>query len=181
MGEARQLKSEGAKHHEHGSVRESQASQGRTGTDFNIDSYIPYRLVFTQQLMHQVAKPESEANGTGGNALSRSEARVLAILYIGIANSPSDIADAAILDRAAVTRLIASLTNKKLTKAAKDAGDRRRKMLGLTRRGRQAAARIVGNMEKFGAYLSASLTAAEQKNLFATLDKLNAACRDYPI
>ena len=181
MGEVRQLKSSEAKDHAHGSVRETQASHVRNGPDFDIGGYIPYRLVFTQQLMHQVAKPEREANGAGGNALSRSEARVLTILYIGVANSPSDLADAAILDRAVVTRLIASLTNRKLIKTVKDTSDRRRKMLRLTQRGRQAAARIVGSMEAFGAYLNASLTAAERKNLFSILDKLNTACRSYPI
>lgn len=148
--------------------------------DLDIDQYIPYQLVQCQFWMHKVVSPESEPAVAGLAELTKGEFRVLLMLFLKGALSPSEIADAAPMNRAVVTRALANLKRKRLVFAQRSEADQRSKLMALTADGLAVGERALPALRKFDAYLATAITPQEKRELLRILEKLLFSTKQYP-
>jgi len=146
---------------------------------FDIGSYIPYQVIFSEMLMYRVGRADQHPNIASIAPVSQGESRVLTFVYLGRATSPSDLTEKLSMDRALVTRNITSLEKKGLIAIAKDPKDLRRKLLALTDEGERVAVELVDLYVAFNSYLESALTKSEKQTLLKTLGKLNNACYEF--
>lgn len=147
---------------------------------FDIGSYIPYQVVFSEMLMYRVGRADQHPNITSIAPISQGESRVLSFVHLGRAASPSDLTEKLSMDRALVTRNITSLEKKGLIAITKDPKDLRRKLLALTELGERVAIELVDLYAIFNQYLESVLSKSERQTLLKTLGKLNNACHEFP-
>lgn len=147
---------------------------------FDIGSYIPYQVIFSEMLMYRVGRADQHPNIASVAQISQGESRVLTFVYLGRAASPSDLTEKLSMDRALVTRNITSLEKKGLIAITKDPEDLRRKLLALTDEGGRVAVELVDLYVAFNRYLESALSKSERQALMKTLGKLNNACHEFP-
>ncbi|MGB0899990.1 MAG: MarR family winged helix-turn-helix transcriptional regulator [Psychrobium sp.] len=145
---------------------------------FNLDTYIPFNILYTELMMYRSGRKDMETTLVDGKPLSQGELRVLVCIYFGKATSPSDFTEALGMDKALVTRNINSLSAKHLISLTQDEADKRRKLIGLTERGREVGFNITKVLSKYNDFFDSAITKAEKKSLLKILSKLNAACRE---
>lgn len=146
---------------------------------FNIDEYIPFQIVLTEMLMYRVGKPNLAAEVAAVEPLSQGESRVLSFIYAGKASSPSDLIEHLFIDKALVTRNVASLVKKGLLEVSADESDKRRKNLRVSPKGERSAKALVALMEDFALHVDSCIEKEEKQALMETLAKLNKACHSY--
>ncbi len=147
---------------------------------FDINSYIPFLLVVSQLKMHNVVRPESHPDVTALESLSKGDCRILVLVASQTNISPSMVAETLAMDPAVITRLLASLSKKKLIETKRDESDLRRKSICLTKRGEKVAGILIGIMSDFGKYVDDSITENEKRKLIKILSKLNLGCENFP-
>lgn len=145
---------------------------------FDLDSYIPFNVLYTELMMYRVGRKDMETALVDGKPLSQGELRVLVCIYFGKAASPSDFTEALGMDKALVTRNINSLSSKHLITLTQDENDKRRKVITLTNSGREVGASVTKILSKYNDFFDSAITQTEKKSLLKILSKLNAACRE---
>lgn len=148
-------------------------------TTFDIEQYIPYRLVQVQLKMQASVQPEKIDSVTPLAELSQTEFRVLILLASKGSMSPSQIADCYGYDRAVVTRALSALVKKGLLTNEYQEGNRRSKVAQLTALGRQYADLEFAMLSDYGANLDSVLSAEEKEALFGMFDRLLGAVERY--
>ena len=113
--------------------KRSEKDKQQRVTNFNIDQYIPFNVMFTEMLMFRVGRPDKHVKAPVD--VSQGECRVLTFVFLGKASSPTDLTENLSMDRALVTRNINSLEKKGLITISKDPSDKRRRLLALTEKG----------------------------------------------
>lgn len=150
-------------------------------SEFDIYQYIPFLLVRCQHVMHQVIRPESAMAVKSAESLTQVEFRILFIVALKGSFSPSDIAEYTFVDRAVVTRAIASLKKKNLIFSEKSTLDQRSKVISLTSLGSEISKQSISYLKEFSDHLDQSITASEKQSLMKILDKLLASAKEYPL
>ena len=162
------------------SAKASQGTVVNYSCDFDIDSYIPYRLVQTQLWMHSVINPENTPDAQAIAVLSKTEFRVITLIALKGPIAPSDIAANVGLDRAVATRCLSSLRRKGLIVTHRSEIDQRSKSASLTQTGVNFCDQVIPIMQNFGRYLDDALTSTEKEALLNILGKLLASSHSYP-
>lgn len=121
----------------------------------------------------------------GRYGITRREWRLIAILAVQGALSPSALAEQAHIDRARTSRVITLLCAKKLTLRRPVPGDHRRAEVNLTAEGRRLYDELFPQSAALSARLLQALTPAQRAELDRTLDVLTTAAEDlarnYPL
>lgn len=148
-------------------------------TDFELEHYIPFKLVQAELNMRKAIAPESIDAAKKVAKLSKNEFRVIAYIALKGPIAPSQIALQVGLGRAVVTRSIASLTHKKLVAASPNEADQRSKFIHLSDKGVRLCEQFIPKMQRFGEYLDEALTVQEKDTLMQLLGKLLIASKNY--
>ncbi len=121
----------------------------------------------------------------GRYGITRREWRLIAILAVQGALSPSALAEQAHIDRARTSRVITMLCGKKLALRSPVPGDHRRARITLTDEGRRLYRELFPLSAALSARLLGSLTRAQRRELDQILATLTEAAenmaRDYPL
>lgn len=132
-----------------------------------LDHYLPFLLVRADMLL---SRPFLAALGDLG--FSVAEWRILATLYDGEERAVGELAELVLLPQPTVSRWVDKLADEGLVARTEGTGDRRRTMVGITRRGHTAATSLV---EVASAHQSAaSAEAPELAQLEALLRRVVA-------
>ena len=134
----------------------------------NLKEFLPYRLsVVTNRISASFARLYSEKFN-----LSIPEWRVMAVLGQQPGVSADEVCNETEMDKVPVSRAVSKLLDKGLLKRDFSGQDRRRSILHLSEAGYGMYAQIVPMALSYEAELKAALTAEEQSQLEALLDKL---------
>lgn len=133
-----------------------------------LDAFLPFRLV---RLSARVAEAVSQVHGKRFG-LSRDEWRVLAALGAGEAQPTREVTAETGLDKVAISRAASALEDRGLIRRTEDRGDRRIKILKLTREGSKVLAELDRVMRAREDFLLEGLTEAERGTLDAILARL---------
>lgn len=121
----------------------------------------------------------------GRYGITRREWRLIAILAVQGAMSPSALAVHAHIDRARTSRVITMLCDKKLTVRSPVPGDHRRALIDLTAAGRRLYEDLFPQSAALSSLLLEALTPAQRAELDRTLTVLTTAAEDlarnYPL
>ena len=153
---------------------EADASEGSGEEGFRLAGFLPYRLsVTTNRVSRAFAARYSREFG-----LSIPEWRVMAVLGERAPISSNDVCDATAMDKAKVSRALATLRHRGFVKKASHPDDQRLLRLSLTAKGQRVYSAIVPRARQLEAELMAGLTAGERGQLDRLLDKLQARVVD---
>lgn len=111
----------------------------------------------------------------GRYGITRREWRLIAILAVRGALSPSALAEHAHIDRARTSRVISLLLEKNLVKRHLVPGDHRRAQVELTEAGSRLYRELFPQSAALSARLLQSLTARQRRDLDGILDRLTEA------
>ena len=121
----------------------------------------------------------------GRYGITRREWRLIAILAVQGAMSPSALAEQAHIDRARTSRVITLLCGKKLSVRSPVPGDHRRAQIALTDQGHRLYQELFPQSAALSARLLGALTLAQRKELDRSLTALTEAAenmaRHYPL
>ena len=134
----------------------------------NLKDFLPYRLsIVTNRISASFARLYSEKFD-----LSIPEWRVMAVLGQQPGLSADEVCSETEMDKVPVSRAVSKLLGKGLLRREFSGRDRRRSILSLSEAGYGMYAQIVPLALSYETELKASLSAAEQSQLEALLDKL---------
>lgn len=148
-------------------------------SDFDFDQYIPFRLVRTQLWMHRMHPPESTPRVKRIANISKVESRVILVVALNCAITPSQTADKLGFDPAIVARTISTLVSKELVVTQAHKTDQRSKSLHLTSRGKRLCDELIAVLRHFDEYLKTVIDESEAEQLSLILDKLLIGSREY--
>lgn len=114
----------------------------------------------------------------GRYGITRREWRLIAILAVRGALSPSSLAEHAHIDRARASRVITHLLDKKLIQRHPVPGDHRRAMVELTPAGHRLYRELFPQSAALSARLLRSLTAKQRRDLDQILHRLTEVADD---
>jgi DNA-binding MarR family transcriptional regulator len=133
-----------------------------------LEKFLPYRLsVLSNRLSAAIAESYSRRFG-----LSIPEWRVIAVLALHPGVSAAEVAERTAMDKVAVSRAVRRLLATGRARRGTAAGDRRRSVLELTVDGRRIYRRITPALRRYEAALLAGMSAREQRQLNALLQRL---------
>jgi len=133
-----------------------------------LEDFLPYRLsILSNRISRAIASRYAEKFD-----LTIPEWRVIAVLGRRPGLTAKEIAEATEMDKVAVSRAVARLTDARRVRAIADAADARRLKLTLTREGEAVHARIAPIALAAEEKLLAALDARERANLDALLHRL---------
>lgn len=136
-----------------------------------LERFLPYRLsVVTNRVSGALARHYAARFGIGV-----PEWRVIAILGRHPESTANDVAERSAMDKVTVSRAVAALLKKGLIERRRDAGDKRKSRLCLSKSGETVYGDIVPLALGFERDLLNALDAAERAALDRIIDKLNAA------
>jgi DNA-binding MarR family transcriptional regulator len=136
-----------------------------------LEDFLPYRLsILSNRVSRAIAKRYAKAFD-----LSIPEWRVIAVLGRRPGLTAKEIAEAAEMDKVAVSRAVARLTTAKRVAARADRYDARRQLLALTREGESVHARIAPIALASEQQLLTALDAQERQQLNRLINRLLAA------
>lgn len=139
--------------------------------ELRLERFLPYRLsVLSNRVSQDIAGLYSERFG-----LSITEWRVMAVLGHQSPLSANTVAERTAMDKVAVSRAVSGLLEKKILIRQTDPADGRRSSLKLSAKGYSVFDQIVPLALTLERQILASLAPAEQTQLLAILDKLEAA------
>lgn len=139
-------------------------------SSFDLEQTLTYRIS-TLYARLSLATARQLADGFG---LALREWRLLALLARHEPTSASALVARSPMDKASVSRAVASLERRRLIAIRPDRSDARAQRLELTPAGRRLHARIAPLAASRQKRLLAALTRAEQRAVLAILDKLIA-------
>jgi DNA-binding MarR family transcriptional regulator len=140
---------------------------------FELEKRLTYRV---SKLYSALARNWRHVGDT--HDLPLREWRVLAAVAEAEQLSASDLVESSPLDKASVSRAVATLTKRGLISSRRDPDDRRVRVLALTASGRRVYERVAPlSAERHGALL-AVLTRSEQRTLEQLLDRLNSRAEE---
>ncbi len=135
-----------------------------------LETFLPYRLsVLANRLSRALSREYAQAFG-----LTTPEWRVMAVLGADRARSAEEVSRATAMDKVAVSRAVARLTARRLVRRRRDARDRRRLVLTLSKEGRRIYAEIVPLARAFESRLAGGVRGGRDR-LMKVLDELDAA------
>ena len=137
---------------------------------YDIEAMLSYRVSSLYSLIQAGTARQLD----GGFRLILREWRVLALLAKLEPVTASDLAARSPMDKASISRAVASLAKRDLIRSRPDDEDGRVQQLELTQEGRRLYARIAPVSQARNRDLLSALTASEQTAFFRSLDKLIA-------
>ena len=141
---------------------------------FKLETFLPYRLsVLTNRISRELSKLYQERFG-----LSIPEWRVMANLGRFAPMSAQDVAERSSMDKAKVSRAIASLQKAKLITRDQDPKDNRAVLLNLSSEGRRIYDEITPLATEWERSLLQGLGADEAKSLHQIIDRLHRRMDD---
>ncbi len=141
-------------------------------TSFDLDDYIPYRILKTQLWMHRAIQYEKLPRVKAIASISKTEVRIIMMVVKHQGVTPSQIAEVLGFDRAIVTRTISSLAKKDLILTKASNSDQRSKALFLTARGADLCSELIKVFEDFTQKIENVLEPNEKETLVSILNKL---------
>ena len=136
-----------------------------------LERFLPYRLsVLSNRISQDISALYSARFG-----LSVTEWRLMAVLGHEPGVSANRLAERTAMDKVAVSRAVSALLDKKFLLRRVDAGDRRRSSLKLSAKGYAVFDQVVPLALALERRILSALEPAEQSQLLAILDKLEAA------
>jgi DNA-binding MarR family transcriptional regulator len=139
--------------------------------ELRLERFLPYRLsVLSNRISQDIARLYSARFN-----LSITEWRVMAVLGHEGGLSANTVAERTAMDKVAVSRAVSALMAKKILNRQTDPADARRSSLKLSAKGYGVFDQIVPLALAYERRILASLEPAEQSQLLAILDKLEAA------
>lgn len=127
--------------------------------------------------LHHIAKRAGERVSTMCSqsfALSRRQLRVLSMLSGQVARSPSELAQAAAVDRGRMSRTLDQLERRGFVERRSVAGDARRQLVTLTPAGERLYDNLFGQVKDINRFLLAPLSPADVDALERILDALES-------
>jgi DNA-binding MarR family transcriptional regulator len=137
--------------------------------DFDLERMLSYRI---SKLYHR--SYAAAARDIAGKGLALREWRVMALLGPGRKMRASDLVDRSLMDKASVSRAVATLVERGLLAAEPDPADGRVQRLSLTPAGRRLHRSMAPSTLARHAAMLDALDPAERKAVFRILDKLIA-------
>lgn len=137
---------------------------------YDIEAMLSYRV----SRLYSLIQAGTARQLDGGFGLILREWRVLALLAKLEPVTASDLAGRSPMDKASISRAVASLAERGLIRSRPHAQDGRAQQLELTPEGRRLYARIAPVSRGRNRDLLSALTASEQAAFFRALDKLIA-------
>ena len=141
-----------------------------------LDRWVAYRFGLIATRIGALATPAYRER----HKLSTSAWRALAVIAHFEPLSAAMLSEHTRLDPSKVSRAIETLVARKLLTREKDPADQRRAVLRLTPRGRDIYADVSATVTRLEQQMTATLTAAERKALWALLDKIDAQVGRHP-
>ncbi len=139
--------------------------------ELRLQRFLPYRLsVLSNRISQDISALYSARFG-----LSVTEWRVMAVLGHEPGVSANRLVERTAMDKVAVSRAVSALLDKKFLLRRVDAGDRRRSSLKLSAKGYAVFDQVVPLALALERRILSALEPAEQSQLLAILDKLEAA------
>lgn len=139
--------------------------------ELRLERFLPYRLsVLSNRISQDIARLYSARFN-----LTITEWRVMAVLGHEGGLSANTVAERTAMDKVAVSRAVSALMAKKILNRQTDPADARRSSLKLSAKGYGVFDQIVPLALAYERRILASLEPAEQSQLLAILDKLEAA------
>jgi DNA-binding MarR family transcriptional regulator len=139
--------------------------------ELRLEQFLPYRLsVLSNRVSQDIAELYSERFG-----LSITGWRVMAVLGHEQNLSANQVAERTAMDKVAVSRAVSGLLEQKILIRQSDPADGRRSSLKLSAKGYSMFDQIVPLALSLERQILGSLSPAEQTQLLAILDKLEAA------
>lgn len=139
--------------------------------ELRLEQFLPYRLsVLSNRVSQDIAELYSERFG-----LSITGWRVMAVLGHEHNLSANQVAERTAMDKVAVSRAVSGLLEQKILIRQTDPADGRRSSLKLSAKGYSMFDQIVPLALTLERKILGSLSPAEQTQLLAILDKLEAA------
>jgi DNA-binding MarR family transcriptional regulator len=139
-----------------------------------LEDFLPYRLsILSNRVSRAIASRYAETFD-----LTIPEWRIIAVLGRRPGLTAKEVAEATEMDKVAVSRAVARLTDARRVRAIADAADARRLKLTLTREGEAVHARIAPIALAAEEKLLAALDVRERANLDALLDRLLEAAAE---
>ena len=139
--------------------------------ELRLERFLPYRLsVLSNRISQDIARLYSARFN-----LTITEWRVMAVLGHEGGLSANTVAERTAMDKVAVSRSVSALKAKKFLNRQTDTADARRSSLKLSTKGYGVFDQIVPQALAYERRILASLEPAEQSQLLAILDKLEAA------
>lgn len=147
---------------------------GAGGDRLELDSFIPYRLsVMQQEVSRAISAVYADKYG-----LMRYDWRVMAALGDDQPLSANEVCERTNMDKVQVSRAIARLKESGLVDRDRDAEDRRRSCLRLTRRGQTIYREIVPAARAREAEILETFSVVELQQLDRLIDKLYRRARE---
>ena len=138
--------------------------------DFDLESFLPYRLsVATNRISRAFAAHYEQEFG-----ISIAEWRAIAVLGAFAPLSSNEICDRTAMDKAKVSRAIASLLKRGLIERESHATDQRLIQLTLSKAGRKIYEAIIPRARAIEADVTKGLSKAEAAALHRILDRIGA-------
>jgi len=148
----------------------------RSSTVLALEEFVPYRLsVLTNRASRAIAALYERRFD-----LKLPEWRVMAVLGRSPGLTASEVVDRTAMDKVAISRAVARLTQMGRLEAKADRADARRQMLFLSSKGTQIYREIVPLAKKVEAKLLADLSAADLAQLDRLLTVLTEAAGTLP-
>ena len=148
----------------------SQDKPENKSPSLNLDTFLPFELaVIANRVSYMVGKIFDEKYG-----LQIPDWRILVTLERDGNLAPNEIVDKTSMDKARVSRAQRRLSDMGLVTVVDNPDDGRRKMLGLSSKGRAMCEEIVPEAIRREQWLMAALSPAEQVALHSILGKLHA-------
>ena len=145
--------------------------KAKSHAELRLERFLPYRLsVLSNRISQDIAALYSKRF-----ALGITEWRVMAVLGHEHNLSANQVAERTAMDKVAVSRAVSGLLEKKILIRQTDPADGRRSSLKLSAKGYSVFDQIVPLALTLERQILASLAPAEQTQLLAILDKLEAA------
>jgi DNA-binding MarR family transcriptional regulator len=145
--------------------------KAKSHAELRLERFLPYRLsVLSNRVSQDIAALYSKRF-----ALGITEWRVMAVLGHEHNLSANQVAERTAMDKVAVSRAVSGLLEKKILIRQTDPADGRRSSLKLSAKGYSVFDQIVPLALTLERQILASLAPAEQTQLLAILDKLEAA------
>lgn len=140
--------------------------------DFDLDRHIPYLLVRSANQIGQITHQRYQDAVPEGQALSLREFRTLLIVASRGVVAPAAVAEATGMDRATVTRALATLRNKGFVTEFQNEQDKRAKFITLTQNGADLSNRIFPQMQAYTDKIEAAFSPAEIRQFTVILERM---------